>query len=76
MPGRINPLDLPDDFFRVRLVCTLLDTCGHCFDRGSAKKKLDFFLTFFQVSLPLSARNSRLTKTVLHAYEGSPANGR
>lgn len=49
MPGRINPLDLPDDFFRVRLVCTLLDTCGHCFDRGSAKKKLDFFLTFFQV---------------------------
>ncbi|EAU32936.1 conserved hypothetical protein [Aspergillus terreus NIH2624] len=48
MPGKLNPLDLPDDFFRVRLVCTLLDTCGHCFDRGSAKKKLDFFLTFFQ----------------------------
>ena len=41
-------LDLPDDFFRIRLVCTVLDTCGHCFDRGSAKKKLDFFLTFFQ----------------------------
>ncbi|EAW11953.1 regulator of nonsense transcripts 2 [Aspergillus clavatus NRRL 1] len=48
IPGKINVLDLPDDFFRVRLVCTLLDTCGHCFDRGSAKKKLDFFLTFFQ----------------------------
>ncbi|OJJ41805.1 hypothetical protein ASPWEDRAFT_287200 [Aspergillus wentii DTO 134E9] len=48
IPGRINVLDLPDDFFRVRLACTLLDTCGHCFDRGSAKKKLDFFLTFFQ----------------------------
>ncbi|KAE8150214.1 ARM repeat-containing protein [Aspergillus avenaceus] len=48
IPGKLNPLDLPDDFFRVRLVCTLLDTCGHCFDRGSAKKKLDFFLTFFQ----------------------------
>ncbi|PLN79296.1 ARM repeat-containing protein [Aspergillus taichungensis] len=48
IPGRIQPLDLPDDFFRIRLVCTLLDTCGHCFDRGSAKKKLDFFLTFFQ----------------------------
>ncbi|KNG85411.1 hypothetical protein ANOM_007118 [Aspergillus nomiae NRRL 13137] len=48
VPGKLNPLDLPDDFFRVRLVCTLLDTCGHCFDRGSAKKKLDFFLTFFQ----------------------------
>lgn len=49
MAGKYNPLDLPDDFFRIRLVCTLLDTCGHCFDRGSAKKKLDFFLTFFQV---------------------------
>jgi regulator of nonsense transcripts 2 len=47
--GKLNPLDLPDDFFRIRLACTLLDTCGHCFDRGSAKKKLDFFLTFFQV---------------------------
>ncbi|KAL4865624.1 hypothetical protein BDV12DRAFT_174244 [Aspergillus spectabilis] len=48
MPGKINVLDLPDDFFRIRLTCTLLDTCGHCFDRGSAKKKLDFFLKFFQ----------------------------
>ncbi|KAL6719830.1 mRNA decay protein [Lecanora helva] len=45
---RLNPLDLPDDYFRVRLVCTILDTCGVCFDRGQAKKKLDFFLTFFQ----------------------------
>lgn len=49
VPGRINMLDMPDDFFRIRLVCTILDTCGICFDRGSAKKKLDFFLTFFQV---------------------------
>ena len=40
---------MPDDFFRIRLVCNLLDTCGLCFDRGAAKKKLDFFLTFFQV---------------------------
>ena len=48
-PGRLCPLDMPDDFFRIRLVCTLLETCGMCFDRGIAKKKLDFFLTFFQV---------------------------
>ncbi|KAG0129632.1 nonsense-mediated mRNA decay 2 protein [Tuber indicum] len=47
-PGKICPLDMPDDFFRIRLVCTLLDVCGMCFDKGSAKKKLDFFLTFFQ----------------------------
>ncbi|KAK2806639.1 hypothetical protein FQN51_006605 [Onygenales sp. PD_10] len=50
-PGKVSPLDMPDDFFRIRLVCTLLDTCGVCFDRGSAKKKLDFFLTFFQYYL-------------------------
>ncbi|EEP81517.1 conserved hypothetical protein [Uncinocarpus reesii 1704] len=48
VPGKISPLDLPDDFFRIRLVCTMLETCGVCFDRGNAKKKLDFFLTFFQ----------------------------
>lgn len=40
---------MPDDYFRIRLVCTLLETCGVCFDRGASKKKLDFFLTFFQV---------------------------
>lgn len=48
MPGKFCPADAPDDFFRIRLVCTLLDTCGLCFDRGSAKRKMDFFLTFFQ----------------------------
>ncbi|CAG8474585.1 970_t:CDS:10 [Diversispora eburnea] len=48
-PNRINPLDPPNDFFRVRLCCTLLDTCGMCFDRGSSKKRLDDFLIFFQM---------------------------
>lgn len=47
-PGVICPLDPPDDFFRVRLACSLLDVCGACFDRGTAKKKLDFFLAFLQ----------------------------
>lgn len=46
---RYCSIDAPNDFFRIRLVCTLLDTCGMCFDRGSSKKKLDNFLTFFQV---------------------------
>lgn len=45
---KLNPLDMPDDYFRIRLVCTILEVCGFCFDRGAAKKKLDFFLTFFQ----------------------------
>ncbi|KAF8200931.1 transcription factor [Pholiota molesta] len=48
LPNQAIPLDMPDDFFRVRLVCVLLDTCGMCFDRGTQKKKLDNFLTFFQ----------------------------
>jgi len=45
---RLNPLDMPDDYFRIRLACTTLEVCGLCFDRGAAKKKLDFFMTFFQ----------------------------
>jgi regulator of nonsense transcripts 2 len=50
LPGQYVSLDMPDDFFRIRLVCVLLDTCGMCFDRGTTKKKLDNFLVFFQVS--------------------------
>lgn len=47
-PDRISPIDLPDDFFRIRLVCTLLETCGVYFEKGAAKKKLDFFLNYLQ----------------------------
>ncbi|KAL1915546.1 uncharacterized protein VTP21DRAFT_6670 [Calcarisporiella thermophila] len=43
------PLDSPDDFFRIRLCCTLLDTCGLYFDKGASKRNLDNFLTFFQM---------------------------
>ena len=49
MPGRDSPIDSVDDFFRIRLVCTLLDACGACFDRGSQRRKLDNFLVLFQV---------------------------
>ncbi|GAC93743.1 nonsense-mediated mRNA decay protein [Pseudozyma hubeiensis SY62] len=48
-PGQVAPLDAPDDFFRIRLICSLLDTCGACFDRGSLRKKLDDFLAFLNV---------------------------
>ncbi|KAK1293378.1 Regulator of nonsense transcripts UPF2 [Acorus calamus] len=41
-------LDPPEDFFRVRMIITLLQTCGHYFDRGSSKRKLDKFLLYFQ----------------------------
>ncbi|MBW0469217.1 hypothetical protein O181_008932 [Austropuccinia psidii MF-1] len=46
-PDVISPTDTPDDFFRIRLICTLLNTCGHCFDRSSSKRRLDNFLKFF-----------------------------
>ncbi|KAN0104472.1 ARM repeat-containing protein [Hyaloscypha variabilis] len=48
IPGRINPFDMPDDFFRIRLVATLLETCGIFFNRGASGKKLDYFLSFLQ----------------------------
>ena len=59
---------MPDDFFRTRLVCTLLETCGACFDRGTAKKKLDFFLTFFQVCRPRCEYISKLVLTNTAQY--------
>ncbi|KAK7464560.1 hypothetical protein BaRGS_00037895 [Batillaria attramentaria] len=43
-----HPLDPPEHLLRMRLVCVLLDTCGQYFDKGSSKKKLDCFLTYFQ----------------------------
>ena len=50
-----NEIDPPEHLFRIRLVCTLLDTCGQYFDRGTSKKRLDCFLIYFQVnSQPLS----------------------
>lgn len=48
VPGRINPIDLPDEYFRIRLVSTLLETTGTYFSKGVAGKKLDCFLFFFQ----------------------------
>ncbi|XP_024530355.1 regulator of nonsense transcripts UPF2 [Selaginella moellendorffii] len=41
-------LDPTEDYFRIRLVIMLLQTCGQFFDRGSSKRKLDRFLLFFQ----------------------------
>ncbi|XP_042374073.1 regulator of nonsense transcripts UPF2-like [Zingiber officinale] len=43
-----DTLDPPEDCFRIRLIVTLLQTCGHYFDRGSSKRKLDRFLIYFQ----------------------------
>lgn len=44
----LSTLDPPEHLFRIRLVCTVLETCGQYFDRGTSKKKLDCFLVYFQ----------------------------
>ena len=54
--GTPSPVDPYDSYFRVRLICIMLDTCGQYFDRGSSKKRLDSFLVFFQVQ---SSRTER-----------------
>lgn len=46
--NNVSPLDPPDNVFRIRLVCALLETCGAYFNSGSSKKRLDYFLVFFQ----------------------------
>ncbi|KAL4187983.1 hypothetical protein AMTRI_Chr09g41880 [Amborella trichopoda] len=43
-----DTLDPPEDCFRIRMIITLLQTCGRYFDRGSSKRKLDRFLLYFQ----------------------------
>ncbi|KAL7421122.1 mRNA decay protein [Cryptotrichosporon argae] len=49
VPGRDSPIDSVDDLFRVRLACTVLDTCGTCFDKGSLRRKLDQYLVVLQL---------------------------
>ena len=68
VPGRINPFDLPDDFFRIRLVATVLETCGMFFNRGAAGKKLDYFLSFLQVNQYEEVLIAATTNTVLVLY--------
>ncbi|XP_034837774.1 regulator of nonsense transcripts 2 isoform X3 [Maniola hyperantus] len=46
--ANVSSLDPPDNVFRIRLVCALLETCGAYFNSGSSKKRLDYFLVFFQ----------------------------
>jgi regulator of nonsense transcripts 2 len=71
IPGRTNPFDMPDDFFRIRLVANILETCGIFFNRGAAGKKLDYFLSFFQASVlqfPLAFPTDNYP--VLYLHEG------
>ncbi|XP_072937001.1 regulator of nonsense transcripts 2 [Epargyreus clarus] len=46
--SNVSSLDPPENVFRIKLVCALLETCGAYFNSGSSKKRLDYFLIFFQ----------------------------
>lgn len=50
-PDTPSAIDAPDDWFRVRMICTLLQTTAEYLDRGQWRKRLDNYLIFFQVIL-------------------------
>lgn len=41
-------MDSISDSFRIRLICTILDTLGRYFQRSERKKLMDRFLMYFQ----------------------------
>jgi regulator of nonsense transcripts 2 len=41
-------IDPPGDYFRIRLISILLDSTGEYFSRGSARRRLERFLIYFQ----------------------------
>ncbi|XP_058812467.1 regulator of nonsense transcripts 2 [Topomyia yanbarensis] len=45
IPSEVDP---PGSLFRLKLVCVLMDTCGQYFTSASSRKRMDYFLIFFQ----------------------------
>lgn len=45
IPSEVDP---PGSLFRLKLACTLLNTCGLYFTKSSHRKRLDYFLVFLQ----------------------------
>ncbi|CRL04165.1 CLUMA_CG017276, isoform A [Clunio marinus] len=43
-----SPVDPPESMFRLKLACTLLDTCGSYFQGSTSKKRLNYYLVFLQ----------------------------
>uniref|UniRef100_A0A182NLS9 MIF4G domain-containing protein n=1 Tax=Anopheles dirus TaxID=7168 RepID=A0A182NLS9_9DIPT len=46
--GPPSAVDPPESLFRLKLACVLLDTCGQYFTSGENRRRLDYFLVFFQ----------------------------
>nr|CAG4640628.1 EOG090X0143 [Eulimnadia texana] len=47
-PAVVSEFDPPDNLIRLRLVYTLLDTCGVFFCSGTSRKRLDCYLVYLQ----------------------------
>ena len=63
-PGKSGcALDPPDDYFRIRLICELLDTCGQYYGRGSLKKALDNYFVFFEYYIKIKNPESLSLET-------------
>lgn len=45
---QLSELDPPDNLFRIKLICDLLESCGQYLSSGQEKRKLDCYLLFFQ----------------------------
>ena len=58
MPDKTCPLDPPEDFFRIRLVCNILFTVGPYLVNDTIRSHLDKFLLFFQYYLQTKTRPS------------------
>ena len=44
-----SELDLADNLVRIRLICLLLDTCVPYIHTSTGKRKLEYFILFFQL---------------------------
>jgi regulator of nonsense transcripts 2 len=74
-------LDPATNYFRIRLVCALLETCGTYFSRGGARRRLDRYLLYFQryvlskPSLPLDFEfDVEVRDAVVGCCRGLPRN--
>ncbi|KAJ3225297.1 hypothetical protein HK099_007032 [Clydaea vesicula] len=69
-PNSFSPLDAPNDYFRIRLICTLLDTCCNIFESKKNKKRIKQFLFFFQMYYYTKLKPPRdIEYTVLETFE-------
>lgn len=63
-------IDLPNDYFRIQLICEILESCGMYFTKGMSKIKLGDFLLYFQKYLLMKVRlPSHIEFSVLDMFD-------